>query len=263
MEISILLPTLGERKEETIRLFDSLVNQNYKNFEVVIISQDNHNEVGNLINMYSCLNFNHIKINEKGLSKARNVGIKQCKGNIVVLSDDDCWYPNDAMKNIVNYFNNKIDILLTKIYDKENNIDYKKYKKDEEYINTKYDLMSKSSIEVAFRKDAVRQYFDERFGLGSTFICGEEIDFLVTNFVEGSKILYTPHITVYHPRKNNSNNNNIIAKGALYAKHYSWVIGFGVLCRDLIKKREFNFKNFYLGYFEYNRLYKGKELCEY
>ena len=43
--------------------------------------------------------------------------------------------------------------------------------------------MSKSSIEVAFKKDLVmNKKFDERLGLGSEFVCGEEVDFLLSNY---------------------------------------------------------------------------------
>ena len=39
MRFSILLPTLGIRKQEIDRLFKSLKEQTYKNFEIVIISK--------------------------------------------------------------------------------------------------------------------------------------------------------------------------------------------------------------------------------
>ena len=43
MELSILLPTLGSRIEELKRIFDSLENQTNKLFELIIVSQSNHN----------------------------------------------------------------------------------------------------------------------------------------------------------------------------------------------------------------------------
>ena len=66
--------------------------------------------------------------------------------------------------------------------------------------------MSKSSIEVAFKKDLVmNKKFDERLGLGSEFVCGEEVDFLLSNY-EKNAILYIPEVTVYHKKKETVDN---------------------------------------------------------
>lgn len=51
--------------------------------------------------------------------------------------------------------------------------------------------MSKSSIEVAFKKDLVmNKKFDERLGLGSEFVCGEEVDFLLSNYEKIQSFIY-------------------------------------------------------------------------
>ena len=43
--ISILVPTMGTRENELKRLIESLKKQTYNNFEVVIVSQGNHDMV--------------------------------------------------------------------------------------------------------------------------------------------------------------------------------------------------------------------------
>ena len=48
MKFSILLPTLGIRKQEVDRLFKSLNGQTYKDFEIVIVSQVNHDNINKL-----------------------------------------------------------------------------------------------------------------------------------------------------------------------------------------------------------------------
>ena len=112
--------------------------------------------------------------------------------------------------------------------------------------------MSKSSIEVAFKKDLVlNKKFDERLGLGSEFVCGEEVDFLLSNY-EKNAIFYMPEVTVYHKKKENgSSNKQIIAKGAIYGKNFNIFICLLVLLRDLMLKKENNFKYFFEGYNEY------------
>ena len=235
MKLSVLLPTLGHREVELSRLLDSLVAQDFKNFEVIIVSQDRHQQIKKIIKSYSELDINHISIDEKGLSHARNIGLKRCAGDIVVLSDDDCWYDNNAFSLIANQFleDPQLDCLLTQIYDMDNGILYKEYKASSKKIRNIFRLMSVSSIEISFRIDSFNCHFDECFGLGSTlYPCGEEIDYLLTNFTGGKKYVYIPVVTVYHPRKDDNDKKRIFAKGALYAKHFNWFVAQIVLLRD-------------------------------
>lgn len=250
MKISVLIPTLGERPKELNRLLDSLANQQYKNFELVVVSQANHESVGEQLSTYSTLSVKHIKINKKGLSHARNVGSQYANGEIIVLSDDDCWYPETAFSSIEGIFeaNPKAKICLTQIFDKENGQLYKNYSSSEDWVNNKLQLMSRSSIELAYRKNAIKDNsFDERFGLGGEFVCGEEIDFLLRNFEKGA-VIYTPLVTVFHPKKNTGSTKQVMAKGALYKKHFGFFISLIVILRDLVIKKQNNIQAFTKGY---------------
>ena len=254
MKISVLVPTLGTRKKEIRRLLETLEKQSYKDFEIIFVTQDNHEIVKDIICKYSNLDIKQIEMSVKGLSRARNRGLEQVSGEIVVLSDDDCWYPTNAFEIIVNAFEKRQSaiIVLSQIFDPEKNISYKNYTSNEEYVRNKLQLMSKSSIEVAFKKDLVlNKKFDERLGLGSEFVCGEEVDFLLSNY-EKNAIFYIPKVTVYHKKKENgSSNKQIIAKGAIYGKNFNIFICLLVLLRDLMLKKENNFKYFFEGYNEY------------
>lgn len=259
MKISLLIPTLGNRKVEIKRLLDSLSIQDYKNFEVIVISQANHETIQLIINSYNELQIVHVRLDIKGLSHARNQGFLNAKGDIIVLSDDDCWYHEKSLEIIAHEFkkNKDLDVLLTKIHDFEKGTPYKKYSNNAKQINNKYTLMSKSSIEIAFKKNKVNTTFDERFGLGAQFSCGEEVDFLINNYSKDKTYYFVPEITVYHPKKTIFNiEDRIKAKGALYAKNFNFLIYILVLSRDLLIKRENNIKNFFEGYFSYKRCNK-------
>lgn len=260
MKFSILLPTLGIRKQEVDRLFKSLNGQTYKDFEIVIVSQVNHDNINKLKEKWNELSINHIEIEEKGISLSRNVGIFECKGEWIILSDDDCWYPKDALETInkrITTYN--ADILLSQIYDPESKQEYKDYPNKMKIIKNKFELMSKSSIEIAIKKSKIEKGFDKEFGLGAEYVCGEEVDFLLSNFKK-CRTVYCPDITVYHLKKNKKDSKKqIIAKGALYGKNFNIVIAILICLRDLIKKKENNFEPFWRGYNEYNkRIYKSK-----
>ena len=258
-KISFLVPTLGNRGKEIKRLFDSLIKQSYNNIEVVLVIQDNYASIEALCLEYRPnLDITIIKSDEKGLSKARNRGVAFCKGDIIALSDDDCWYPSDAAKTIINEFNeNNVSVLLTQIYDFDNKQNYKAYKQENKMIRSAFSLFSRSSIEIAFLKEAIGTVrFDELFGLGAHFVCCEEVDFLIKLFRNNKKILYSPIITVYHAKKNKgSTRKQVVAKGAIYAKEYNVLVGLLICVKDLLLRKENNFIPFFEGFNEY-KVYK-------
>ena len=65
MELSILLPTLGSRIEELSILFNSLENQNNKLFELIIVSQGNHDNIEKLLKKFT-FKYTQIKIEKRG-----------------------------------------------------------------------------------------------------------------------------------------------------------------------------------------------------
>ena len=253
--LSILVSTLGTRPKELDRLLKSLDSQIYRNFEIILISQNNHNVVAELIKKYKNLNIKHGKQKIKGLSRGRNYGLRLVSGDIVIISDDDCWYPADGLLTIKNIFDTHkdIDISLTEIYDDDKKEKYKNYRDHLLCIKNRFQLMSRSSIEISYRVDRIKLLFDENFGLGARYVCCEEIDFLLRAFNNSGKILFSPVVTVFHPKKEKQRTRGqIIAKGAIYRKHYNLIVAAIVLFRDIIIKREFNFIDFMIGYFKYN-----------
>jgi glycosyltransferase involved in cell wall biosynthesis len=245
--VTVLIPTLGTREPELKRLFESLTLQTYGKFEVMVVSQDNRNTVENICDLYKDkLQIRHLFCDKKGLSVARNYGIEHIKNSIVVLSDDDCWYPENGVERIAQGFEEyNCDILLTQIFDLDNKKLYKEYSDVSKKLKT-FDLMSRSSIEIAFDLDAINNRFDENLGLGGKYVCGEEVDFLLNN--RNKDIQYVPVVTVYHPKKFSSSSNQVVAKGYLYGKHFNIIVGILICIRDLVKKKENNFSNFFKGY---------------
>ena len=121
MKISVLVPTLGTREKAIRRLLETLEKQSYKDFEIIFVTQDNHEIVKDIICKYSNLDIKQIEMSVKGLSRARNRGLEQASGEIVVLSDDDCWYPANAFEIVVNAFKKRqcAKIVLSQIFDPE------------------------------------------------------------------------------------------------------------------------------------------------
>ncbi len=108
--ISIVIPTynLSKHIETTIL---SLLNQTYKDIEIVIIDDNSSDDTTKIITPLEKENKNitYIKLSKnKGVSNARNVGLQKSSGKYILFLDADDWIES-----------NYISIMLTEIL-KEN-----------------------------------------------------------------------------------------------------------------------------------------------
>ncbi|MBI9059639.1 MAG: glycosyltransferase family 2 protein [Labilibaculum sp.] len=201
MKISLILCTLGDRDQELKRLLSSLESQTYKNFELIIVSQINHNPVETAL-LNSKLTYKHIKINKKGLSLARNIGLQYVSGDFCSISDDDCWYPENGLMDVVETIkrNSLVKIFSFKIFDPISNCQYKDFYWNESKFLNKLTIGKVSSIELFFSNEIINKgiRFDENFGLGAKFPSGEENIFLSDILKTKSNILFQPKFIVYH-----------------------------------------------------------------
>ncbi|MGM0837617.1 MAG: glycosyltransferase family 2 protein [Bacillota bacterium] len=240
--ISVVIPTLGTREKELIRLFQSLSSQTLQDFEAIVVSQDNHDKVKELLAPYS-FPIQHIKLDQKGLSLSRNVGIKYTKGNIVTFSDDDCWYKSDAFERVQSYFNqHSTGIACFQIYDPEREVYYKEYPKEPQEKISFLELFRKSSIEIFINLSVVdkdKVVFDEDFGLGAKYPSGEENIFLHTMHKEGYNAGYVSEVVVYHAKPSldtRLNNKAFASKGPMFKRIFNTPIGIALLTLLFLKK---------------------------
>lgn len=198
---SLIVATLGTRIPELERLLSSLENQTYKNFEVIMVVQDNFGKVSDTLEKYQDMNIKEVQISEKGLSNARNIGLQYAEGTYVTFSDDDCWYPADGL-SIVKDKIDDFDICCYKFFDPMLKQYQKKYPEAPQRELSYFDLAKKSSIEIFINLKRVSKKdtkFDINFGVGSKYPTGEENIFLCDMKRKKYTIAYEPEVVVYHP----------------------------------------------------------------
>ena len=101
-KISLVLGTLG-RTEQLQFFLEKVSVQSYANFEIIIVDQNIDDRVDKLLIDYiPRLAITHLRA-QPGLSKARNLGLKSCSGDIIAFPDDDCWYPPDLLASVVKW----------------------------------------------------------------------------------------------------------------------------------------------------------------
>lgn len=117
MEFSIIVPiyNVGSYLKECL---ESLINQTYKNFEVITVIDKCDDESEKIADKY-IKKYGWTKIYEEhtGLAKARNIGIQKATGDYIVLLDSDDYLENDFLETINKALNDKPDILRFQVRD--------------------------------------------------------------------------------------------------------------------------------------------------
>ena len=97
------------------RCIESIINQSYKNIEIILIDDGSTDNSGEICNAYA-LSDNRIRVihtENSGPSAARNIGIKNSKGEFIFFVDADDFIKNNAINLLVeHYHRTKADIII-------------------------------------------------------------------------------------------------------------------------------------------------------
>ena len=243
MKFSLLLPTLGTRVNEIHRLFKSIESQTYKNIELIIVTQDNHDIVAEIVKKYSINDVKHIRINEKGISVSRNAGLPYVSGDILTFTDDDGWYVPNAFETVKSYMEEYNPDIATFMHTDPDKNEYTKVYPNKQQINfSKRYILKQRSFDIYINIKNVPDYkigFDERFGVGKTYNSGEENIYLMDLYNKGyKKMCFFPELIAYHPKKDNNylDERSFIAKGPLFKRLFGNTLGLPMFIVFGIKK---------------------------
>lgn len=231
MKFSLIMATLG-RRDEVESFIKSLQCQKYTNYELIIVDQNEDAMLADIVEKFkNYMEIKHVRIEKKGLSLARNIGLQYANGDIIAFPDDDCEYPLELLKKIFTRFKrNKLDIVSCKSIDKKTGApNLIRWKKNEANISIRNLFQIGISFTLFFSKDCLSDhFFDERLGVGKYFGSAEESDFLFRLLLKGCTGRYIMDTAVYHPSGSVDFNNRemiekkkkySLGKGAFYRKH--------------------------------------------
>jgi glycosyltransferase involved in cell wall biosynthesis len=223
MKFSLIMATYG-RSNEIENFLISLKNQTYKNFELIVIDQNEDDKAYKIIKKFeNDINIIYLKVDFKGLSKARNYGLNYASGEVIAFPDDDCEYPNDLLENIKNFFeNNDFEIFCVLAVDKfKNKQSLGRWFKKSKKINI-INFMRVCPSPCLFIRTKEKLEFDENFGINSKFYSSEEMDLVFRLLKKGYKGYFERKIFIYHPYKEDSKERAYyygIGMGAFFRKH--------------------------------------------
>lgn len=105
--VSVIIPT-HKRSDFIVRAINSVLNQTYKTLEIIVVDDNNADDdfrkntkkiLEKFIEKQEIIYLEH-KVN-KGISAARNTGIKKAKGKFIAfLDDDDEFLPNKTIDQL-------------------------------------------------------------------------------------------------------------------------------------------------------------------
>lgn len=101
-KVSVIIPYYNSRNT-IIRALDSVLNQTYKDFEIIIVDDGSRDNTFQLVENYirekNIISITkHIRQENKGPSAARNKGIRYSKGEYIAFLDSDDSWEKDKLK---------------------------------------------------------------------------------------------------------------------------------------------------------------------
>ncbi|MBW4025918.1 glycosyltransferase [Acidipila rosea] len=204
---SLIVATKG-RTDELERLLQSLAHQDgYKDFELIVVDQNPDDRLVPVLSRFSQdINCSHLRCGP-GVSKARNMGLSACRGELIAFPDDDCWYPPETLKNIDSWFtgNPGYGILSVTVRDEDGVKSANKWKAESCDL-APINIFRTSATYTFFVRSSDwkrRVFFDETLGpaSGTLFGSGEDTDFVLSLMSKGVRGRFTSVWHVGHPRR--------------------------------------------------------------
>lgn len=178
MQIEILISCMHQ---DTL----SLIKRTNITGHVLVVNQcteNDYSEIGNQRVIFS---------SERGLSRSRNMALKNAKGDICLICDDDEIMYNDYEMKILNAFEEQKDADIIAFQIDDAGKTYINKKKKLNYLT----VLKVASWQIAFRRKSIINnniWFDETLGSGVSKAGGEEVKFLYDCLKRGLNIYFVP-----------------------------------------------------------------------
>lgn len=232
MILTIAISTVNSSKAELLKSLIHEIMPNVRSEVVFLVISQNEKSDG------------IVKISERlfliesttiGLSRSRNLAIRNTKTDWLWFQDDDIYLNYDNLNEAIekDIFSSKVDFIHGKVHSLENHsLPYKNYSFTGRH--SRYNALKISSIEILVRTEFLKSNnlsFCTKLGLGSEMTCCEENLFLFNVFSITDRCYYHDAELSYHTTKvetrNFNHEKNLKARGYLLgkiAKPWVWLI---------------------------------------
>jgi len=200
--ISIIIPVFNAEKT-IIQTLRGLENQTMNDFEVIVVDDGSTDDSSKLVTEFkneSGLSVKLIHQENSGPAKARNLGVEQSKGDIIIFLDSDCIPPENWVEEMVKPLKGRVVGCNCgyKVRNKESlvarYVDYEIAKRHEKLIGKTIDTIG--SYSASFFKDIFIRAngFNTEYRIAS----GEDFDLAFNVRKLGYDLVFTGKTFVYH-----------------------------------------------------------------
>lgn len=235
-KVSVIIPVYNSEKY-IARCLDSVIEQTYKNIEIIIINDGSKDKSKEILDEYEKKYPNiirHIEQENKGVAKTRNYGIKIANGNYITFIDNDDYIDKDYIETFVNVLKeNEYDIVMGG-YRRPN--EYGKIIKELELQDEEW---SKFMIMAPWAKIYKKSYLINNNIEFLSVNLGEDIYFNLKAVLISDKIKIIPY-TGYYWFFNTASVSNTTQKNITQLQVYELLNN----CYDMVKKEGLLEKNY-------------------
>lgn len=254
MKFSVIIPSYN-RENELPKSIESVLNQTYKNFELIIVDNGSTDDTKELVEKYQKTD-SRIKYlwqeNSGSPAGSRNTGIKKSLYDwVAFLDSDDYWYPS-KLEEVKKVIENNNDLIAVSHYEDKyvNNIFNSTLKHGEKLSSDTYnDLLfngnNLSTSAMCVRKDKIEEvkYFDER----RDYFAVEDYDMWMKLSKVGKFYYIDKALGVFSISDNNMSNNNELINNNLKVLVLNHIDSLSISNKEKVKRIHASRIDYYKG----------------
>ncbi len=226
-----LIMATKNRVDQVGRFMQALMEQDYQDFELIIVDQNPDDRLIPLIEQYqSQFTIKHVSHCTTGTSYSRNEGLKYmaAEADLVAFPDDDCVYTPGFLTKVAAFFacEPERDILTTRILALDNDTDAFGFGVHKTGPVSEYNTWSLGVTPGIFLRRSVVDAvgFDEDMGPGTPRKSSEDVDFLLRCYDHGASIYHDAELFVRHPAP-----DRLYTLKQMIQREFNYGIGYGYL----------------------------------
>lgn len=208
-KFSIIIPTRNVEKYIK-KCLDSVLNQTFKDFEIIVVDDNSTDNTKNIIKKYKQVKL----IEEKtiGVSEARNIAIKEAKGEYLAFLDSDDWWDEQLLEKLNESSKNDPDVIryqLRTVTDEGVKTDYNEKSFENKNGVEAFELLTKYHFVDAACCNAIkRKYFQKekyKFAKGRVH---EDFGLMPLLIIKAKKVNCISYVGYNYYRRTESIMNN-------------------------------------------------------
>lgn len=209
MKLSVIICTRNRPDKIGVCLKSILANS-FSDFEIIVVDQSDDYKTKEVVEGTSNPLIRYFRMKEKGLSIARNLGIKKARSGIIAFTDDDCIVTEDWLANI--YLSFEKNKGITAVFGRVLPDNPKghaglrcgsltKFRKERIFsAPRKNNRFIFSGNAMSIRRGIFDKVglFKKWLGVGSIGMATEDEEIIYRLLKNGGKVLLNPKVVVYH-----------------------------------------------------------------